>query len=65
MTPLQKANPHLIGKKFDGYAKQVERECSILFKRVPSEYYLDIPYYNWMPIAPKTLNVNFNLNFKD
>ena len=65
MTPLQKANPNLIGKRFSGYAKQVEQECATAFKRVPAEFYLDIPYYNYMPITPKNLTVNFNLNFKN
>lgn len=65
MTPLQKANPDLIGKKFSGYAKQVEKEAATLFGRVPCEYYLDIPFYSWLPPAPKNYSVNFNLFYKD
>lgn len=65
MTPLQAANIDLIGKKFSGYAKQVEKEASILFKRPVCDYYTDIPYYDYFPPAPKNFVVNFNLTLKD
>lgn len=65
MTYLEKANPNLVGKKLQGYAKLVDNECAIAFRRLPATYYLDVPHYPYFPITPKNLTVNFNLNFKD
>ena len=65
MTPLEKANPNLIGKKFTGYAKIVEKEASIVFCRPTAEYMLDVPHYPYFPPTPKNFTVNFNLFYKD
>lgn len=61
MTFLQQANPTLIGKKFTGYAFQVEQECAQAFNRPPAQFYLDIPYHPQVLLTP---TVNFALNYR-
>lgn len=61
MTFLQQANPTLVGKKFTGYALEVEEACAQAFNRPPATYYLDIPYHPQVLLTP---TVNFALNYR-
>lgn len=40
------------------YEQEHERQCAIAFRRPPSKYIYDIPYYPWLNEAPQ---VNFDL----
>lgn len=47
-----------------GYNYIVEKELAAIFDRPMRTYLEDIPTYPWMPPAPKTPRINFDLNFK-
>lgn len=50
--------------KITGYNAICEQELSAIFDRPPRTYLEDIPYYPWLPPAPKAPKVNFDLGYK-
>lgn len=50
--------------KITGYNAICEQELAAIFDRPPRTYLEDIPYYPWLPPAPKAPKVNFDLGYK-